>query len=185
MFVITEDAIKENAENRYECFGIVIPDDLLFEYIRILFDGLTKADSLKNTIDDTRCFMNSTFRVAFKTFTTQLTRGKIGNLIQTGSTDFANRIFVLTEDDIQDKTENRYERVGIVITDNLLGQYIHRWFDDLTKSYRVEDAVDENRLLMNTTCRIALRTYMRQLTKEKSVQSFRLQQVSFSTQCLS
>lgn len=117
MFVVTEADIKENVENRYECSNIVIPDDLLLQYIVIFFYSLTTADSVEIIIDTNRCFFNNTFRVALKTYMKQLTRVEIRNLIQTGGTDFVKTLFVMTEDDIEENTDNRYGCFGIVITD--------------------------------------------------------------------
>ncbi|CAC5380298.1 unnamed protein product [Mytilus coruscus] len=167
MFVMTEDDIKDNAEHQWECLGIVLPDDLLQQYIERLFDGLTKANLVKKSIDANRCFMNGTFRIALQTYIKQLTHGKIRNLIQTGSRDFVNTMFVMTEDDIKENTVNRLECFGIVVVDDMLQQYFERWFDSVTRTESVKEDMNVNRILMNATGKAAMQHYIRRINEKR------------------
>ncbi|CAG2198759.1 unnamed protein product [Mytilus edulis] len=168
MFVMTEDYIKEDSENRQDCFGIIIPVDLLQQYIGRLVDVLTKTDSVRKCIDVNRCFMNATFRISLQTYTTQLTSGKIGNLIRTGSKDFVNTMFVITEDDIKVNAENRNECFGFVIADDMLKHYFQRWFDSITKTALVKEDMNVNRLLKNDKGQAVMQNFIRQIHLEQT-----------------
>ncbi|VDI42562.1 Hypothetical predicted protein [Mytilus galloprovincialis] len=169
MFVMTDDDIKENAEDRYECFGIVIPDDMLQQYIERWFLHLSNRPHTKSFLDGNRLVINVTFCTAFRTFMKQLNTEQIAYFIQTGSTDFLNTMFVMTENDIKDDGGNRYEWFGIVIADDLLllQQYIERWFKSVTEAISVKEYMNANRPLTNATFRTALRTYMSLLDTEE------------------
>ncbi|CAC5380301.1 unnamed protein product [Mytilus coruscus] len=166
-YICVKDDINDNAENRYECFGIIIPIDLLQLYIGRLIDVLTKTDSVRKCLDVNRCFMNATFGIALQSYIKQLTRGNIANFIREGSRDFVNTMFVLAEDDIKKDSENRQECFGIIIPDDLLQQYIERWFVDMTKSDSPKQYIDENRTFMNSKFQAALDLYINGINLEK------------------
>ncbi|CAG2198750.1 unnamed protein product [Mytilus edulis] len=160
MFVVTKEDIKDKAENKCECFGIILPGDLLQQYIERLFDGLTQANLVKKSMNANRCFMHGCFRKAINNYTQKLTRGKIGNLIRTASIDFVSTIFVMTEDDIKDDVEKRNECIGVVIPDDLLNEYIERWFDGLTKTHSAKQYIDVNRTFVNSKFQANLDSYI-------------------------
>ncbi|CAC5360488.1 unnamed protein product [Mytilus coruscus] len=166
MFVMTEDNIKDDAENKYQCCGIVIPDDLVHQYIERWFYDLTKSQFVEATIGKNRPLSNVKFRNAVRTYMSQLTNENIASIIQNAHEDFLNLMFVMTEDDIKDNDDNRYDCFGIVIPDDMIQQYIQRWFNNLTNTDSVEDMIDRNRPLLNVTFRCALRDHIRQLTTE-------------------
>ncbi|XP_052084012.1 uncharacterized protein LOC127721316 [Mytilus californianus] len=170
MFVMTEEDIKDHALSQYECFGIVVPDDLLQQYIKRWFDDLTKTYWITEIIDENRILNKVTWHCVLRTHMRQLTTEKIAAIIRTGSRDFVNLMFVMTEDDIKYNTVNRYECFGIVIPDDLLHQYIQRWFNDLTKTPSVDNTIEKNRPLLNITFSGAIRTYMAKLTTEQIAQ---------------
>ncbi|CAG2198755.1 unnamed protein product [Mytilus edulis] len=167
MFVKTEGDIKDNVENGHECFGIVIPDDLLKQYIMKWFDALMKSSSVKKAINENRLFLDITFRNGVRNHMKQLTTEQIASIILTADNDFLNVMFVRTEDDINENDENRYECLGIVIPEDLLKKYIEKWFGILTETYCVKDFFDNCRLLNNVSCRTALRTYMKQQNTDR------------------
>ncbi|CAG2198315.1 unnamed protein product [Mytilus edulis] len=101
MFVMAEDDIKENDENRYDCFGIVIPVDMIQQYIQRWFNYLTNTDSVEDMIDRNRPLLNVTFRCALRDYIRQLTTENIASIIQNTHEDFLNLMFVMTEDDIK------------------------------------------------------------------------------------
>ncbi|CAG2197194.1 unnamed protein product [Mytilus edulis] len=133
MFVMSEEDINDNPENRYECFGIVIPDDLLQQYINRWFDVSTKM-YFQSVIDKNRLMINVKFRSALRTYIQQLTTENIAFIIQTADADFLNTMSVMTEEDINDNSVNRYECFCIPIPDQLLEQYIVKWLECLTKN---------------------------------------------------
>ncbi|XP_071139683.1 uncharacterized protein [Mytilus edulis] len=167
MFVMADEDIKEYSENQYECFGIVFPYDLLNQYIQRWFEHLTKASYVEDVIDKNRLFVNISFRCTLRNYMRQLPTETIASIIQTSKDNFFNRMFVMTEDDIIDNSENQYKCFGIVIPYDLLQQYIQRWFDHFTNARRVDEAIHKNRLFFNVSFRCALRNYMRQLPTEK------------------
>ncbi|CAG2206133.1 unnamed protein product [Mytilus edulis] len=167
MFVMAEQDIKDNAENRHECFGIVIPDDLLQQYIERWFKDLTKTWSVEYVMCDSRLLKNIMFRTSLCNYIRQLDTEKIASLILNADEDFINTMFVMAEQDIKDIAENRHECFGIVIPDNLLQQYMERWFQRLTKTSDLETFINKNRPIKNVTFRIALNEYMRQFNTEK------------------
>ncbi|CAG2197195.1 unnamed protein product [Mytilus edulis] len=167
MFVVAEEDIQCNAENRYECFGIVIPIDILQQYIERWFQRLTETIDLQKYIDRNRPMKNSTFRNAMCNYMRELNTEKITFLIWNAGGDFINTMFVMAEEDIKENAENRYECFGIVIPDDLLQQYIERWFERLTKTSGLEKYIDRNRPIKNETFRIALSDYLRKFNTEK------------------
>ncbi|CAC5360487.1 unnamed protein product [Mytilus coruscus] len=167
MFVMTEEDIKDNAEKRYECFGIVIPDDLLQQYITKWFDHLTNERWFEDAIDKNRLLNNVLFRCALRNYTRQLTTEKVASIIQMSTDNVFNKMFVMTEEDIKDNVENRFECFGIVIPYDLLHQYIQRWLDDLTKTISIEFSIDRNRTMINDIFRFDTRNYLKKLTLDK------------------
>ncbi|CAG2222567.1 MFM1 [Mytilus edulis] len=153
MFVMTEEDIKDIAENQYECFGIVIPDDILQQYIEQWFRHLNKTNLLKKFLNKSRLLMNVTFRSTVRTYMKQLNNENIAYLIKAANSDFLNIIFVMREDEIKDNAENRYE---------LLVQYLCRWIDlTLSITYSVREYIDDNRSFMNLTFNSCIRILMR------------------------
>lgn len=140
MFVMTEKDINGIAKEQNECFGIVIPDNMLHQYIKRWFNHLTKTNLLKKFLNKSRPLMNVTFLSTVRTYMKQLNNEKIASLIEDVNSDFLNIIFVMTEDEIKDNAENRYEYLGIVIHKELLLQYIIRWMSlTLSIAYSVMD----------------------------------------------
>ncbi|CAG2198758.1 unnamed protein product [Mytilus edulis] len=168
MFVMTDDEIQERGQNRYECFGIIIPDDLLLQFIDRWFNHLTTSPNSLYFIRLSRPLMSVTFRTALHTYTTQIKKEAIAPLIQYGDCDLLNSMFVMSDDDINDNAENRNEWFGVVIPDDLLQQYIEKWFDHLTKHMSPKLYVDRNRLFVNITFRTALHSYTKQLQTENN-----------------
>ncbi|VDI28090.1 Hypothetical predicted protein, partial [Mytilus galloprovincialis] len=166
MFVMTEEDIKDNAKNRYECFGIVIPDDLIKQYVQRWFDQMTNERRFGDAFYRSRLIFNVSFRCTLRNCMRQLPTEKIALIIQTSKNDVFNQMFVMTEDDIKDNAENQYECFGIVVSVDLLQQYIHKWLKCLTYTSDLEKCIDENRLFKNSAFRTALCNYMRQLDKE-------------------
>ncbi|CAG2198731.1 unnamed protein product [Mytilus edulis] len=164
---MSEVDIKDNARNRYECIGIIIPDGLLETYIMRWFNGLAQTDSVEEYMNMNRPLNNEICRTQLLTYIRQLDVTKIGTLIQTGSRDFINTMFVMTKEDIKDNAEYRYECFGIVLSDDLLQQYIEKCFDGLTKTDSVKESIDANRCFVNRTFRISLQNYIKQLTLGK------------------
>lgn len=173
IFVMTEDDIKYLSENRYESIDVVIRDDLLQSYIETWFDYVTKAYDVNSYMNANRLFMNITFKNALSKFIRQLDRENIGYLIRTGSCDFVNTMFVMIEDDIHEKHDNRFECVGIVIPSKWLHHYIERFFDGLTNSDSVIKSINGNRCLIDVTFWIALKSYTKHLLKRTSEISFK------------
>ncbi|CAG2198314.1 unnamed protein product [Mytilus edulis] len=171
MFVMTEDDIKGNSENRYECFGIVIPDDLyiLQQYVARWFHSITEESiSVKEYMDHNRPLLDATFRTALRTHMRQLDNEVIRTLIQTGTSDFLNTMFVLSENDIvNDNGEYRFECFGIVIPDDMLQQYMDRWLDCMTKTDSVMEFVGVNRSSMNIILQTEWEAYMNQMDSDK------------------
>ncbi|CAG2207688.1 unnamed protein product [Mytilus edulis] len=131
MFVMTEDNIKDYAENTYECLGIVLPEDLLLQYIIKWFPRKNTTTSSKEFLNDNRLLMNDTFRNALRTFMNDSKTELIASLIQNSSIDIFNTVFVMTEDEIKDNAENRYECFGLVIADNMLQTALRTYFKQL------------------------------------------------------
>ncbi|CAC5380299.1 unnamed protein product [Mytilus coruscus] len=167
MFVMTDDDIKDNAENRVDCVGIVIPDDLLHQYIERWFDHLAKQIFPAEFMETNRSFMNVTFRTALRSYTKQLNTETIASLIQIGNAEFLNTMFVMTKDDIKGNAENRVDCVGIVLPDNMFQQYIERWFDGMIQSVSIDKYIDVSRCLNDVSFQKSLRTYIKQLSREK------------------
>lgn len=91
MFVLTENDIKENSDNRQECFGIIIPNDLLTQYIERWFDGMAKTDSKREYIDENRMFMNSKFQSILNSHVNRINSKKLTFLNRNGNIDFLKR----------------------------------------------------------------------------------------------
>ncbi|CAG2198304.1 unnamed protein product [Mytilus edulis] len=128
--------IKDEVENRfreYQSFSIILPDDLVQQYIYRWFGDLTKSNSTKAHFKDNRLFKSVTFRIALNSFMRQINQETVGSIIRTGSKDFLNTMFVKTEHDIKDFAKEQYECFGIVIPERILQPYIDRWFHDLTR----------------------------------------------------
>ncbi|CAG2198733.1 unnamed protein product [Mytilus edulis] len=164
MFVMTEDDIKNNGANRYECFGIVIPDDMLQLFVQRLFDFFTKSKRVTEFMNNSRLLMNVDFRTAMCSYMRQLNNDSIFSLMQTVDGDFLSRMFVITEEDIECNAGKLYECIGIVIPGDLLQHYVKRWFHHLIKTNQVQKFMNNSRTFINITFRTALRTYMRQLS---------------------
>ncbi|CAG2198312.1 unnamed protein product [Mytilus edulis] len=158
-----EEDIRENDRNQYECFGIVIPDNLLQQYCQRLCDNLAKTVWVGMIIIANRPLRNVTFCTTFCNYLKQLTKVQIASLIQTVENDFLNNLFFIAEEDIKENVDNHYKCFCIVIPDDLLQQYCQRLFDNLTKHHHY--SVERNRLLMNITFRATFCTYINQLTK--------------------
>ncbi|CAG2198303.1 unnamed protein product [Mytilus edulis] len=134
-----KEDIKDNAENRYECFGIVIPDNLLQHYIKRWLKCLTKTSGLEKCIDDNRPLKNVAFRAALNDYLRQqLNTETIASLISDAEEEFLNKMFVMTDEDINEETANRPVCLSIVIPGDLFLQYIERWFKLLTKPSKLE-----------------------------------------------
>ncbi|CAG2198306.1 unnamed protein product [Mytilus edulis] len=185
MFVMTENDIKNSAQSQFACFGIVIPDDLVQQYIQRWFDELTKTHTVEAAISQNRPLVSDKFLSSVRTYLRQLTIENIALIIQTTQADFIDKLFVMTEADNRDNAENRYECFGIVIPDELLQPYIEKWLNYLIKTSFEVSAISENRPLINVKFRRAVRTHMKQLTTKTSLQSFRYHMRILSIQCLS
>ncbi|CAG2206135.1 unnamed protein product [Mytilus edulis] len=213
MFVMKKNDIKDLFEyynEEYKCFGIVLPDDMLQQYIKQWFGALVETKSTHKLMKNNRLFKCVAFRTALKSYMKQLATEHVAYIIQTGSTDFLNTMIVMSEDDINDFVKNQNERFCIVIPEGMVHNYIDRWFDDLTKYVGEDDSwsetynampfsirsreaktrmvtefINENRPLENLAFRYALRTYINQLTTEKIAFLIHTAKDSFSIQCLS
>ncbi|CAG2224381.1 unnamed protein product [Mytilus edulis] len=139
MFVVTEDDINDNAKNRYEWFGIIIPDDMLQIYIEKYFDRLTNNFTMVQNIHLNRAIRHVKGRTALRTHMKQLSKVKIASLIQNAVHIFFNTMFVMTEEDIKENAQKKYECFAIVIPHDQIEQYIRRWFDYLIKSKHTSD----------------------------------------------
>ncbi|CAG2198727.1 unnamed protein product [Mytilus edulis] len=166
MFVMTEEDIKDNVENRHECFCIMIPDDLLHQYIQRLFDVLTEPCFDMDDFPENRPLMNVSFRRAVRTHMRQLAKETVALIIQTAGDDFFNTMFVMTDEDINDNAENRHECFCILIPDDLLQNYIDRWLNNSISSYFLKSAISRNKPMVNLSFCNAVRTKMRQLSTE-------------------
>ncbi|CAG2198754.1 unnamed protein product [Mytilus edulis] len=184
MFVKTDNDIDVNTEKGYKCFSIVIPDDLLQQYIIKWFGDLTTSISVKDDITENKLLGNVAFRNAVRNHMNQLTTKQIALIFQTAGNDFFNTMFVRSENNIKDKVENRHECFGIVIPDDLVQQYIIKWFDQLATSGSVRDAFNENRPLINGTFRCEVRNHMNQQTTEQIASIIRRSGNDFLIQCL-
>ncbi|CAG2206136.1 MFM1 [Mytilus edulis] len=152
IFVMTEVEIKDNAENRYEYLGIVIPKELLLQYIsRWMNLTLSIAHSVKEYIDDSRSFMNNTFIANISNLMKKQTIKYWQNYIQFANKDIINTMFVMTEYDIKHRSENRYECIGFVTRGYLLKFYIKTWFAYVTHADSVMEYVSSNRAFINYT----------------------------------
>ncbi|CAG2198732.1 unnamed protein product [Mytilus edulis] len=167
MFVMTEKDIKEETENQHERYGIIIPTDLLQQYTERWFNRLTFTRCIEKFMDTSRPLKNVTFCSTLSNYIRQLNTETISCIIQTANSDFINKMFVMIEADLDDTSKDRYEYFGIVIPDNLLQQYIERWFECLTTTMDLEKYINKNRLMKNITFCTALRIHMKQLNIEK------------------
>ncbi|CAG2198735.1 unnamed protein product [Mytilus edulis] len=168
MFVMTEDDLKYNNENRYERVGIVIPDVLLQDYIERLFDHLLKDYRVEVFIDDCRPLMNDAFRIELRNYLNLLNAEQIGVFIYTGSISFFNTMFVMSGVDINECDQNISKRFGIIIPGNLVQQYLQKWFEYLLDpTTYVSGFINYCRPLRNYAFRTALHTYMNSFTKEQ------------------
>ncbi|CAG2222571.1 unnamed protein product [Mytilus edulis] len=175
MIVMAEHDVNDLVGNQNERFGIVIPEGMVHNYIDRWFNDLTnyvgenifkddryrinfvlpsslrsrKAATwmLNEFINKNRPLMNPAFRYALCTYIKQLTTEKIASLIHTAKVSFLNTMFVMTQDDINDHAKNRYEWFGIVIPDDLLQQYIEKYFNGLTNEFWLVDNIHTNRAL--------------------------------------
>ncbi|CAG2198729.1 unnamed protein product [Mytilus edulis] len=160
---MTEDDIRDNAVNRYETFGIVISDDeyVFQQYIERWFECLTEADSVKECINANRSVLDVSFRTALRTYIKQQDKEEIQSLIQTGSSDFLNTMFVLTDNEkVIDNEDNQFECFGIFIPVDLLEEYITRWIDCMTKADSMMEFVRANRSSMNILLQSYLEAYI-------------------------
>ncbi|CAG2198313.1 unnamed protein product [Mytilus edulis] len=140
MFVMRKEDIKDYFEDwsqdrfeKYNCFGIILTDDMLQQYIEKWFKGLIKTVSTQIFMQHNRLLTCVTFRTALQSFMKQLSPEDVALCIQTVSANFRNTMFVIREHDAQVYCMRNY-LLGIVIPDSLLQQYIERIFDDFTKS---------------------------------------------------
>lgn len=162
---MTEDDIKDIAEKQYECFGIVILDDMLQKYIIWWFKHLTKTNKLTKFLNKSRSLMHVTFLSTVRAYMKQLNNENIASLIKDANSDFLNMIFVMTEVEIKDNAENRYEYLGIVIPKELLLQYISRSMNlTLSIAHSVKEYIDDNRSFMNNTFIANIRNLMKNQT---------------------
>ncbi|CAG2198728.1 unnamed protein product [Mytilus edulis] len=167
MFVLTVDDIRENAENNYESFGFIIPEDLLEKYIEKWINSVKTADSVKECMDVNRPLMNAKFCSAVRNYMRQLDKEKIAFIIDTTEDDFLNTMFVMKEEDINDNSRNTFECFGIVITDDLIQKYIKSWLGKVSCANSVKEYMNANRPSMDVSFRSVFRTYLRQLEKEE------------------
>ncbi|CAG2222568.1 unnamed protein product [Mytilus edulis] len=166
IFVMREDEIKDNAENRYECFGIVIPHELLVQYLCRWIDlTLLIAYSVREYIDDNRSFMNLTFNSCIRILMRAQFTEYYQYYIQLENMDILNSMFVMTEEDIMNRSGSRHECIGVIIRDDLIQPYIRKWFEYVTNADSVKEYMNANRPLKNTTFKTALRTFLRQLDR--------------------
>ncbi|VDI17828.1 Hypothetical predicted protein [Mytilus galloprovincialis] len=143
MFVRKKKDIKDKVTGlyqEYECFGIILTDDVLHQYIEKWFTALIGTKSPHELMKKNRLFKCFTFCTALKSYLRRLNTENIASIIQTGSKDFLNTMIVMAEHDINDFAKNQNERFGIVIHEGMLHNYIDRWFNDLTKYVGEDDS---------------------------------------------
>ncbi|CAG2198311.1 unnamed protein product [Mytilus edulis] len=169
MFVMTEDDIKDNGGNRYEWSCIVIPADIpmLQQYIERWFRSMKVAGSVKEYMNANRQLTNANFRTALRTYISQLDTEEIKYLFISGSSDFLNTMFVLTENDIEsDHAYYRFESFGIVIPDDILQLYTRIWMYHMKKADALIEFVGANRS-MSVIMQTELEPYINQINLEK------------------
>lgn len=95
----------------------------------------------------------------------ELSKDNVKRLINQASSDFINRIFVISEEVIKHESFWEYERYGIVVPKDLLQMYIERVFSDITKSVYVP----VNRNSENNTFRDILYFYTSSFSETKLI----------------
>lgn len=140
MFVMSEVDIHDRFKYKFEqylCFGIILPEDILHHYLDRCFE-MTINGHRCSIFKSNRLSKNVTFKLAMRTYTRQLDKEQISSLILNGNSDFINKMFVMTENDIENdlcSSLEMFKNVGIVIPDDLIQQYVRRWFECLTNNY--------------------------------------------------
>lgn len=149
-------------------FFIVIPHDLLQQYNERWFECFTETKQLETYIDKSTSIQNVTFRTACSNYMSQLNSDKIASLIWNADVDFINTMFVMSEEDVKDNDKNRYERFGIIISDDLPQHYIERWYECLTNTRELQKYIEKIRPIKNETFRYAMCNLLRKLNTHKN-----------------
>ncbi|VDI42565.1 Hypothetical predicted protein [Mytilus galloprovincialis] len=162
-FVVTKD-------NESEQHFIPISDDKLQMYMTRVFDDMVSSCDVNTNIVENRNLKNTKLCTLFHDFMRNLNNHDITTLLETASTNFLNVMFVMRDTDIKDEVENRfgeYQNFSIILPDDLVQQYIYRWFGDLTKTNSTKKHFEDNRLLKSVTFRKALNSFMIQINPDR------------------
>ncbi|CAG2189846.1 unnamed protein product [Mytilus edulis] len=160
--VLTAKAIQDHSDGEPEHY-IVIPDDCTAIYIKRIFDHVAKSDCVEECLQGNRNNRNETFYSKLFIHMNELNRDEVERLIHQASSDFVNRIFVISEKDINHESCWEYERYGIVVPEDLLQIYIERVFSDMTQS--VHEPVNRNS--GNKTFRDTLYSYINSFSEDE------------------
>lgn len=114
---------------------IVIPSDCTTLYTKRVFDNLAESDCVESCLLDNRNKQNRLFRTTLQTYMTNINRHELETLIKhAGTSEFINRMLVISEEEIKSESYWQYERYGIVLPTDYLHMYIERVLDDLKGS---------------------------------------------------
>ncbi|XP_071139528.1 uncharacterized protein [Mytilus edulis] len=150
MFVLAGKKTKDHTDE-YMVPYIVIPDDSINTYMKIIFFHMAKHDCVEGYLQDNRNKNKKMFRNKLKKHMSDISKTEVIGLIQDSSSDFINRMFVISEENIKNDSYWEYERYGIIIPEDLLQIYNERVFSDMTKSiYMPVNRNNGNKLFRDT-----------------------------------
>ncbi|CAC5399266.1 unnamed protein product [Mytilus coruscus] len=161
-FIIAAKGTKDHSD---EGLSIVIPDELTPIYIKRIFDHISANECVEACLQDNRNKKNEMFYTRLLIYMKELSKDNVKRLMDQASSDFINRMFVLSEEDIKDESYWEYERYGIVVPEDLLQMYIERVFSDMIKSVYIS----VNRNSKNKTFRDTLYSYTSSFSETKLI----------------
>ncbi|CAC5399270.1 unnamed protein product [Mytilus coruscus] len=162
MFVIKAKESKYDITEESEIY-IEVPRDSIDMYIKRIFDYMSNSDCVEACLQENRNKKNEMFYTQLSTFIKGTNINAVKKLINQASSDFTNRMFVMSAVDIKDESCWEYERYGIIVPNELLQMYIQRVFSDMTQS----DYVPVNRNSENKTFQENLNSYINALPEDK------------------
>lgn len=124
MLVISKDDIKAKSYWEYECYGIVVPDDLLQMYMERVFKDFTNSDYVYIN----RNSGNSKFRDLLHSHASSICGDKLSTLIQTGSSTCIRHINLSIKGYTTNYTNShRYENYFLFILQKYYNIFEKQW----------------------------------------------------------
>lgn len=115
MFVIQAKETKYDIAEESAIF-IEVPRGSLDKYIKRIFDYMSNSDCVEACLQQNRNKKSEMFHSQLSNFMQGTNINAVKKLINQASSDFINRIFVMSAVDIKNESCWEYERYGIIVT---------------------------------------------------------------------